>query len=372
MIQRKNSIIFSLNFGIFGMRGMHCTKKKKHDWRYFALNFGTFRDFFEMSWNVTFHCQCCKIKDVVTFNKSELARSQKNFHRSVRMDPKNLKGSFCFWFKFIFKGFVILEGFLTNLVVKIYMLLYWYKAMYHWLIAPVVLEWYANLQEEEYWEIRLVRIQVLQVGHVAWNVVETVEWKAFIAVARTSSTSNVALWFVCGGWARKCIVNTVATVWCIYWLWVSACGQDWLYVQNLWKMLEGKTSELSPIGMDDLHWFWVPRETGVVETFSNVVARSLKVYCKLHKVSFGVNACKSKEFHITMWVWHWPWANKINWNFLPLSTSNPDQRVTCDQGCWIFLIDIHHKRIFYVVISGQQHSAYAVGARVYKYCMEPM
>ncbi len=44
---------------------------------------------------------------------------------------------------------------------------------------------------------------------VACNIVETVDRKACMAVARASSTSNVASQRDCGDWASKSVFNTV-------------------------------------------------------------------------------------------------------------------------------------------------------------------
>ncbi len=46
-------------------------------------------------------------------------RPQRNCHSAVRVDPKNVKGSSSFWFKFAIKRFIIFQNLLTNLVVKI-------------------------------------------------------------------------------------------------------------------------------------------------------------------------------------------------------------------------------------------------------------
>ncbi len=47
MTQRKNGIfMFHCIFEFFGARGTYYTKKKKkHPWKFFALNFGTFQAF---------------------------------------------------------------------------------------------------------------------------------------------------------------------------------------------------------------------------------------------------------------------------------------------------------------------------------------
>ncbi len=49
-------------------------------------------------------------------------RWQANCQSAVRMDLKNVEGSCSLWFKFALKHFFIFENFLTNLVVKVYLL----------------------------------------------------------------------------------------------------------------------------------------------------------------------------------------------------------------------------------------------------------
>ncbi len=51
-----------------------------------------------------------------------------------------------------------------------------------------------------------------------------------------------------------------------------------------------------------LHWFWIPREPGVLKMCYNVVAIFLNDSCQVHEVSYGVNECKIEEFHIIVWV----------------------------------------------------------------------
>ncbi len=66
-------------------------------------------------------------------------------------------------------------------------------------------------------------------------------------------------------------------------------------------MLESKPCEHFPIIMDNLHWFRVPKEPGILKTGSNVVARFFNDLCDFDKFSGGVNAREGKQFHNFMW-----------------------------------------------------------------------
>ncbi len=59
---------------------------------------------------------------VFDINTSRNTISKEDFHSAIRMDPTNLKGSCSFLFKFTFKGIVIFQDLLTNLIVEIDML----------------------------------------------------------------------------------------------------------------------------------------------------------------------------------------------------------------------------------------------------------
>ncbi len=66
-------------------------------------------------------------------------------------------------------------------------------------------------------------------------------------------------------------------------------------------MLKGKTCELSPIVMDDLHGFRIPGKSGVLKVDSNMVTRLFENLCNFDKVGGGVDAGEGEEFHSTMW-----------------------------------------------------------------------
>ncbi len=75
---------------------------------------------------------------------------------------------------------------------------------------------------------------------------------------------------------------------------VLICSQNQFCVQHFEKLLERKTSQLFPIIIYGLHWVWIPGDPYMININSNLIARLLKEFCYLEKISGGVNAHKTQ------------------------------------------------------------------------------
>ncbi len=134
---------------------------------------------------------------------------------------------------------------------------------------------------------------------IACNIVETMEHKACMTVARASSKSNTTWWHVCGGWASKSVFNTDTTVWCLCLQlaldrgFIFVVGTNFMFnnCNSSWK---AKPTKSPPLSQMQLALVKGTKRARNAQNVSNVVARFLKDHCKLDKVSSGVNVCKKK------------------------------------------------------------------------------
>ncbi len=138
--------------------------------------------------------------------------SQDCWHSSIIVDPKNLKGPFTFGFKLYFIIFVIFEDFSP---------IWWSKFNHSWLVWSM-----ASLTNHLQYAmivctsarggiLRNLNWEKASPPGIACNLVETMEYRTCIAVARASSIRSTAWKHVWGCWASKSVFDTVATVWCI-------------------------------------------------------------------------------------------------------------------------------------------------------------
>ncbi len=178
-------------------------------------------------------------------------RSQANCHSSIWMDSKNLKGSSCFWFKFAHDSLIIFEHFLTNCVVKIYML---FIGAEQFALTDCSLRGRIVSQFARSGMLRNISWEKASPPDMACNVVETVESHACIAVARASSTSSSAVQYIYGGWTSNSVFNTDATVWCIRLQMALECG--FLFVVGMDFMLNtlSRCWKAMPVNLPPLTW----------------------------------------------------------------------------------------------------------------------